>query len=870
MANKTINIYKKVSGSLLYHPGDTTLLYSEGSTSVADHVTGTFMDSRQLLSRKYATVVWTYDGGADHYAYVNIQGGYTEFPAQARSYSYRACFEVSRSDLNTLSTDEGRHICYGALFGKMPQMRQHERQERAETEALVEVADGAASMYEAEAQALADHIIDAIVQQKRLFVALDLTGRTDLHDNGLRQSMEYDIMVSALELLPAGLARYATFALCVDDQHQNILKDVFLVIYVKGCYSHVPDDALSLDWAQVIKPLSNALLKHDVPKTYNVASTLPGAKDGEKLLDFKTMAARVAQISKNYDAIQKKDPLKGQLKGPEWSIWQLEHSLDEVQCSDWSMLKTCVAGAPQDVHAQLLAQHKKAAAAWKLSTAMRDLLPEMQFDAKTTERWRVAVLQYYLSDPHGPEFQFLFEGIDFDFPRYLDANFVTRLVPAPQKDKKGNSVAPKLMAARAFYDRWVEIFESREALTPQTRQAFAAKYCALPFKNLRQIVDMLLKLNNLSEEFDEKPLKDKAASFVYDKVEELPEFADSYLKKLTKGQRAWVEKCIDKAYAQYKTSRLTSIDAFLDVTRQSADSARSCRLFLLFTTDEIAALLDASWQRNAKDFVANCEKMLSCGKTVRKVFKLKDPSDNVCYDAVLASLVGKCAGPDKKKVAVTPDVTDYAKWAAINELLYISKGGVRYPLTWYLLHSIFVAELETIDNSKQLAKLFNQICGCSEEGDGAANAKHRPYAEAVLMQIKSFKYTNPDEINNMEEKYKKIFSNLDDEAMKAVSQAEDNGAVNVESKFGATADYIFTEYRWWAVGIIAILGICIGLSIGFFAHRNIDGGKSQPVEAIADTLNAKKNDTLDNSIKTDTLNTASSAGENSPAQSTNQ
>lgn len=855
MAKKTINIYKKVSGSQTKNFGDDTLLYSEGTSSMAELVSGMFMDSQRRLSDQYASLVWTYFASNDRYMMVNVQGDYTRFEAEARSYAYRATFEVTRDDLNTLTSDGGQHLCLRALFDAMPAMRQYDRQETGETPTAIDISSGASSMYETEAKAFADHIIDAIVQQKRLFVAIDVAGRTDLHDNDLRTTKEYDIITTALGLLPADLARYATFALCVDDQHQNILSDVLVVAYVKGSYNHVPDDALNLEWAQTTMPLPNALLRHDAAKTQKIASTLPGAKAGVPLLGFSEMAARVAQISKNYDAIKQKDPLKGQLKGPEWSIWLLEHSLANVQCSDWSMLKTCVGGAPQDVRAQLLAQHKKVAAAWKPNTAMKALLPEMQFDAKTQEKWRVAVLKFYLSDPKGPEFEFLFEGVDFDFPRYLNADFVATLTPASQKDQKGNAVAPKFETTKAFYDRWVEIFEEHSALTPQTRQAFAAKYCSMPFKNLRQIVDVLLQLNDFCEEFDEKPLKDKAASFVYDKIEALPDFADSYLKKLAKRQKTWVGKIVDKAYENFKTTQLTTLDAFLDTLRKSATGDKHRRLVRLFTTEEVVALLDASWQRNVKDFVAYCEDMLVCGRTVRKAFKLKDPGDNICYDAVLTSLVGLCAGSAKKTVALTPDITDYAKWATVNAALHFEKGRVRYPLTWHLLLSIFVAELEAVDDSKQLAKLFNQICGCCVEGHSAANVKHRPYAKAVLKQIKSFETTNQDEINNMEEKYKKIFTNIDTAAEKAVCRAEgnDDGDAEGQSKFGATVDYIFAEYRWWAVGIIALLGICIGLTIGLFAHGSTGDGKEQPAEVVTDTLNAAKVDSLGNPIKADTL-----------------
>lgn len=866
MAKKTINIYKKVSGSQTKNFGDDTLLYSEGTSSMGELVSGMFMDSQRRLSVQYASLVWTYFASNDRYMMVSVQGDYTRFEAEARSYAYRATFEVSRAELNTLTPDGGKHLCFRSLFDAMPTMRQYDRQEKAETMTTLDVSDGASSMFETEAQALADHIIDAIVQQKRLFVALDVAGRTDLHDNALLATKEYDIITTTLELLPAPIARYATFALCVDDQHQNILDDVLLVVYVKGAYSHVPADALNLEWTQAVKPLSHPLLRYDAAKTQNIASTLPGAKEGEKLLDFKEMAARVAQISKSYDAIQQKDPLKGQLKGAEWPIWQLEHSLADVKCNDWKTLKTCVSGAPQDVRAQLLVQHKKAAEAWKLSTAMRELLPEMQFDAKTIERWRVAVLQYYLSDPHGPEFQFLFEGVDFNFPRYLNANFVMSLAPAPQKDKNGNPVTPKLVATKAFYNRWVEIFEAREALTPQTRQAFVARYSALPFKDLHQIIDVLLQLNGLCEEFDEKLLKDKAASFVYDKVELLPDFADSYLKRLTKGQKAWVEKCIDNAYGQYKTSRLTTIDAFLDVARKSANSDKERRLFKLFTTDEITALLDVSWQRNAKDFVAYCEDMLLAGKGVRKAFKQKNPSENICYDAVLASLMSKCAGPAKRNSAVVPDVADYAKWVALDALLHFDKGGVRYPLTWHVLHSIFTINIGEVDNVKLLEKIFDQICSCCVEGNSAANLKHRSYAQTVLKQIKSFETTNQDVINNMEEKYKKIFSNLDADAEKAVSRAtrDDGDDAAEQSKFGATVNYIFTEYRWWAIGIIAILGICIGLTAGLFAHGSNGADQKQPTEVVADTLDAAKVDSLGNPVKTDTLNTTPKADSINP------
>lgn len=804
MPSKTINIYKSISGSLPQADkfGDGRLLYSEGISTMADNISSMFMDSQGRLSDKYATIIWTYYDDIDRYVFTNIQGHYTVFEAEARAYPYRATFEVDRDDLNSLATEGA--IAFRSLFDAMPRIRQIEQLETAGTATTI-APRSADSMYATEAEALADRIVDAIAQQKRLYIALDTEGRTDLQAAALQDSAEMLTIASALELLPPGFARYATFALCFDDKHLNIPGDILIYVYVKGRFT-LPDGAKSITWSEATKPIAQPQLKRSTRKALNIASTLPGAK--ERLIGLDIMASRVADINRTYDSIQQKDPTTDCLTETEWPTWLLEHKIGSVACHSWTQLKQCVAKAPAAVRRQLLEQHKQEAAGWKLSTDMQTLLPDMGFDAKVFDGWRCSILAHYLYDASiQHKYGFLFADGTFDFARHLNSKFVEKLAPSPASDKAAGSKPPTFADSKTFYDKWMKIFGDHKALNEATLTAFAAKYDALPFQKITQIIETLKMLNKTFPDIriTMQGMKARAKAFVYKKLDSIPALDSSDYKGLTDEQKAWVKAHIESAYQQCR-AEVRTLAGFLDLAAAEAPTERQRCLLALFGTADLAAMI-----RTGNALTADCEALLTAATGIRKRYGKKHPAADVCHDTVLTTLIAKLDG-----AAITPG--SYPKWDAINAQCYADDDTIAHPLTWQVLHGIFDTGIAEIDKAERLAKVLDDICSYCTPGQREQNTRHRRFAKAVIQAAQQFTNIKEETRNTMEEKYKHIFTSLDKDAASAV-KAEDKDATDGTATDGtmaticATARELWQEKRPWLVGLAALLVVCLTATI---------------------------------------------------------
>lgn len=341
---KTINIERQAFGSKADFIGDNTLFYSADCSDHVIDVRGQFEDNPSRLSPHHASLVWRYNADVDNYLLIHVQGSHVISESKGRQYTFRAGYEVSREDMNTI----GFHLT--ALFQAMPKM---ENMQSGRVEAKAEV-DTSFHYNVSPSDCLASHLLKAVMDSQPLYISLD--GNIEgLKNDGIFESLELKILLATIDSIPVDKRRYVTFGFCVDDHYASVLEDVPIIIYLKDSQLTIPQEVCNLSWKEATTvPASQPLLK--------VGQKWWGAD--EPLLSREQLAVMRKTVNGT-----------DSLVGEEWSIWtSLGHKLTELKVDAWADFFRLYKQMDENTRVQLIDTVKDTDLSWTLEEVMKTIV----------------------------------------------------------------------------------------------------------------------------------------------------------------------------------------------------------------------------------------------------------------------------------------------------------------------------------------------------------------------------------------------------------------------------------------------------------------------------------------------------------------
>ena len=218
---KKIKIYQFAQGSWPDTIGDGTLFYTEDYSRWASNVGSTFVDNPPRLSKDCAGLVWRYYSDKDRYLLIHVQGSQVVNVGLGRNYPFRAGYEVSREDMNSIRFN------IPAVLKAVPRIATM-KGGRMPLETEVD----ANALWPTGGEKLRENILNAFYGGKRLFISLDVPDRR-YHEDGIYKAQELAALLGAIKDMPEDVQRYMSFALCVDNNYNAVLEDVLVVVYLK-------------------------------------------------------------------------------------------------------------------------------------------------------------------------------------------------------------------------------------------------------------------------------------------------------------------------------------------------------------------------------------------------------------------------------------------------------------------------------------------------------------------------------------------------------------------------------------------------------------------------------------------------------------
>lgn len=364
--NTNVIISQFAAGSRPSPIGDTTLFYSAGFSKHANDVSGLFLDNPPVLSPHHASLVWRYYRDVDRYMLIHVQGSHVVSTSMGRNYPFRAGYEVSRDDMNAIGFQ------LSSLFSVMPRI---EGMGQGRVEAIRNVSYNATTAPRSMTP-LATHLCQAMLQNRRLYVGLDING-DGYRCDGIFNAPELRFILDAIESLPLSLRRHAGFGFCVDNHFSFVLDDVLLVVYENGRMT-VPQDAISLTWQQAVS--TQATLD---PSTFSQLLNIQLPGDKAPILTL-------AQLHRAL-AVNAKQPT--QLQGDDWPIWlSLGHQLKEVPTRGWNDFHSFYNKMDASTQTAYVNSVRQASLRWSLDGFDKTLLSLMKYSPEEQEQWtRMAV-----------------------------------------------------------------------------------------------------------------------------------------------------------------------------------------------------------------------------------------------------------------------------------------------------------------------------------------------------------------------------------------------------------------------------------------------------------------------------------------------
>lgn len=285
-----IKISKIAYGSLSTTIGDCTLGYSSGVSFKAQEVCGIYVDIPPVLSPDYSTLLWKYISDTDSFILTHVQGRHVEDRAMGRIFSYRAAFEVSRSEMNRIS------FSVADLMQSVPRIKHYTQSEKWDEETTI--VKHKALTVSHKVNELSQLLLCAVAMQRRLFISIPTKDRV-LRENGIFNAEELNTLLEAIDKVDASVRRYLSFAFCVDEHYQKSLDDVLITMYVRESGFKVPEGALKIDFEQLDSKTINASAQ--LKDYLRVMELLPGAK--EPMLPLDRMLKQVQDDKSAYESL---------------------------------------------------------------------------------------------------------------------------------------------------------------------------------------------------------------------------------------------------------------------------------------------------------------------------------------------------------------------------------------------------------------------------------------------------------------------------------------------------------------------------------------------------------------------------------------
>ena len=349
--SKKIKLYQFASGSWPDKIGDTTLYYTENYSRRANSVGGIFLDNPPRLSPNCAGLIWRYYADTDRYLLIHVQGSQVVNSAMGRDYPFRAGYEVSRDDMNVI------HFNLPAILKAVPRIA---TMKGGRVALETEVDDR--TTWPRGTQALADNILQAILQGKQIFIALEVMGR-EYHEDKVFDAPELKTLLGAIGMLPEDVRRYAAFGFCVDGCYSLILKNVPVVVYLKERPIEIPKEAVRTTWQEVT---IRTVVKNDGS---SLSFKLPGAN--EKLLP-------ADQLQRTIVVSKKKTQ---ELTSDDWPVWlSMKHSLVEITTDDWETFADYYGRMDEATQKKYVESVQENSVKWKMNSLTKELFDLMNYN----------------------------------------------------------------------------------------------------------------------------------------------------------------------------------------------------------------------------------------------------------------------------------------------------------------------------------------------------------------------------------------------------------------------------------------------------------------------------------------------------------
>ena len=427
-----INIYQLIYGSLSNPLGDSTLAYSVGTSNKANDVRGLFMDdfSMPKLSSAYSSLVWRYSAQEDRYIAIHVQGSQIADSSMGRYYSYRAAFEVNRDELNKqLDFD------LYSLISALPRVKMYTRIEKRENLQDIPIIP---MQVTSEARALALLIRYAILNKKQLCLNLDITGK-NLVNNGTLDSPELKTLVTAINTLPLGIRRYATFGFLIDQNYLNVLDDVLILVYPRNSKFQVPTNSIELLWEEIAKKAPAPWNIQTEMKFEQLFEILPGER--EPLLGMMSMMKKLDTYQGLFDSIKVKEPQD--FSSDEFKLWfNLGHKVSEIHVGSWTEAYKVVTLIDETHAEEFIKDCKLHTNAFGLAGMNRDVFQKFNIDGKELQALQAMAFNQYILEG---DYLYLFpQGrIPDNLLNRIDGNWVLKQATEPKKTQKIYSICER-------------------------------------------------------------------------------------------------------------------------------------------------------------------------------------------------------------------------------------------------------------------------------------------------------------------------------------------------------------------------------------------------------------------------------------------
>lgn len=507
---KTINIERQAFGSRTDHIGDNTLFYSAEISYHVRNVSGQFVDNPPKLSLSHASLVWRYNGDVDKYLLIHVQGSHVISQALGRQYTFRAGYEVSRQDMNTID------FRLTSLFKSMPRMADMPSG-RVEAKSEIEMnADSEA----APSSELESHLLKAVLDGRQLYISIECDDDS-LKNDGIFESAELKTLLATIDHVPVDKRRYMTFGFCVDDLYTSVLDGIPIIIYLKDSPITIPQGACKLSWTEATTTFAS-------PSVLGMDSPWQGAD--APLLTVKQLAVMRKTVNGT-----------SSLEDEEWKIWQsLGHQVTELKVDSWETFGNLYERMDDETRTLLIKNVKEVSLTWPLDGFSEDLFKTMAYEKEQVFGIQQRVLNDYLANSPDFQFGFLFpKGLTKDLRRLLNADYLPKLHISNREDT----------------EKWFEIFQSYKLLNDSVKVAFSDIFCQHTKMPLEEITETLLlvaekKSNYLQREYLLKMDKVALVTLLKNQSDCLVQNAEQLLgtaKQLPRSWNVFVDEIIQPA-----------------------------------------------------------------------------------------------------------------------------------------------------------------------------------------------------------------------------------------------------------------------------------------------------------------------------------